>query len=315
MCSQSTNRLQRSTDIYADKTTTYRRIQELQDQLILVFDWGEERSISRSASSLARRLLRLSTSATRMSAATDSTSGSANLVRERHAESSRAHPLKVEPNAEKALIQQCEATKIDLSSRPSSTVFVQNFIRTDKPERTLEVVVSREDLERMSADLVDAGIAAGHQILDRVSRRPEAIALCLATGGMVQMPRIRERLLEIFGPLRVPQIERGDQLIAEGAAWVAHDRARLRLAKPVEAAYMRTRATSPSYHRTLSCRSRTRCGAGRSASTALIPETGMRSSISSGRSGRTDSSQAISACLTPISSSALTTWRRHSASD
>ena len=48
------------------------------------------------------------------------------------------------------------------------------------------------------------------------------------------MPRIRERLLEIFGPLRVPQIEHGDQLIALGAAWIANDRARLRLAKPVE---------------------------------------------------------------------------------
>jgi molecular chaperone DnaK (HSP70) len=211
-----------------------RRIQELQDQLILVFDWGGG-TLDLTLCQLGGETL------TQVANLGDPNVGGdrfderlRDLVRERHATAHGLTILNIEPNAEKALIQQCESTKITLSARPSSTVFVQNFIRSDGPERTLEVVVTRDDLERITADLVEAGIAAIHQILERVNRQPEGVALCVATGGMVQMPRIRERLLELFGPLRVPQIERGDQLIAEGAAWIAHDRARLRLAKPVE---------------------------------------------------------------------------------
>jgi len=41
-------------------------------------------------------------------------------------------------------------------------------------------------------------------------------------------------LHEIFGPARVFLSERSASLISEGAAWVAHDQARLRLSKNVE---------------------------------------------------------------------------------
>ena len=40
-------------------------------------------------------------------------------------------------------------------------------------------------------------------------------------------------LVQRFGG-RVPQLKNGDRIIAEGAAWVAHDGLRLSLAKPVE---------------------------------------------------------------------------------
>jgi molecular chaperone DnaK (HSP70) len=211
-----------------------RRLQELQDQLILVYDWG--------GGTLDLTLCHLSgETLTQVANLGDPNVGGdrfderlRNLVTQRHLDSHNIGSPEVEPNAEKALIQQCESTKITLSSRPSSTVFVQNYLRSEAPERTLEVMVTRSDLEDATRDLIDDGIAAIHRILERVRRQPEAIALCVATGGMIQMPRIRERLLEIFGPLRVPQIERSDQLIAEGAAWIANDRARLRLAKPVE---------------------------------------------------------------------------------
>jgi hypothetical protein len=48
------------------------------------------------------------------------------------------------------------------------------------------------------------------------------------------MPAIRQRLLERFGPSRLHEPERGDLAIAAGAAWIAHDRTELRLAKPIE---------------------------------------------------------------------------------
>jgi len=50
----------------------------------------------------------------------------------------------------------------------------------------------------------------------------------------VRMPRIRERLDELFGIARVPRLPHGDRIISEGAAWIARDRTRLSLAKPLE---------------------------------------------------------------------------------
>ena len=48
------------------------------------------------------------------------------------------------------------------------------------------------------------------------------------------MPAIRSRLHELFGPDRVEVPLNSATLISQGAAWIAHDRERLRLAKPIE---------------------------------------------------------------------------------
>src|SRR5690606_37522697 len=53
------------------------------------------------------------------------------------------------------------------------------------------------------------------------------------TGGMVNVPAVRNGLLQRFVG-RVPHLPNGDRVIAEGAAWVGHDRLRLSLAKPIE---------------------------------------------------------------------------------
>jgi molecular chaperone DnaK len=51
---------------------------------------------------------------------------------------------------------------------------------------------------------------------------------------MAAMPAISGRLHELFGPQRVEVSERSGTLVAQGAAWIAHDRQRLRLAKTIE---------------------------------------------------------------------------------
>ena len=48
------------------------------------------------------------------------------------------------------------------------------------------------------------------------------------------MPLIQSRLLELFGPRRVQVSTRGSTIISEGAAWIAHDKARLSLSKNIE---------------------------------------------------------------------------------
>jgi molecular chaperone DnaK (HSP70) len=217
-----------------DQESFGRALAHLHDKLVLVFDWG--------GGTLDLTLCRLSgNTLSQVANLGDRNIGGdrfderlRNLVVKRHLESHGLRTADVAPGADRTLIQRCEQTKIELSQHASSTVFVKNYLRSEGPEQTLSVTVTRDDLESLTRDLVDEGITAVHELLERVGRPPEAIEVCLATGGMVRMPRIRERLDELFGIARVPRLQHGDRIISEGAAWIARDRTRLSLAKPLE---------------------------------------------------------------------------------
>jgi hypothetical protein len=81
--------------------------------------------------------------------------------------------------------------------------------------------------------VVTRGLALIDTVLERARLTYQDIELCLATGGMVNMPAIRNGLTERF-PGRVPRLANGDRIIAEDAAWIAHDGLRLTLSKPLE---------------------------------------------------------------------------------
>jgi len=138
----------------------------------------------------------------------------------------------VHPDAMTRLLHTCERTKIDLSTRDSAVVYLSSFFR--EGETDLEDKVTRTDLERVVAPLLDQGIARIMGLLDRAGVAPVQIAQCLAVGGMANMPAVKSRLHEIFGVQRVHISDRSASLIAEGAAWIASDNIRLHLAKEVE---------------------------------------------------------------------------------
>jgi hypothetical protein len=156
------------------------------------------------------------------------------LVRRRHAEHYGLDVLDQQPGAEAKLLNRCEQAKITLSAGDDAPVFVPNYIAAEGPAADVEVTIHRQELEDLCADIVQQGMNSIDLLLDRTGVSDSAIELVLATGGMVQMPVIRRRLRERFGPVRVPDVEDGQQLIAKGAAWIAHDDQRLRLAKPFE---------------------------------------------------------------------------------
>jgi molecular chaperone DnaK (HSP70) len=137
------------------------------------------------------------------------------------------------PDARKRLLHACEEAKINLSSKEDWTVFVDNYYDVDD-ETALEVTLARDDLEKIIGSLVRKGIARIERMVEKAGYLPSSITLCLATGGMVNMPLVKNRLDELFGPMRVHVSERSASAIAEGAAWVANDEARLHLAKNVE---------------------------------------------------------------------------------
>jgi molecular chaperone DnaK len=154
---------------------------------------------------------------------------------ERRVRASRSLSDDVEVQAEgrSRLLHACERAKIDLSQRSRVNIYVPNFFRgLDDPD--LDFPLSREELDAIVAKLVNKGLARIERLLDREGYSSASVAMCLATGGMANMPVVKARLHELFGPNRVHVSERSASLISEGAAWVAHDEAKLHLAKNVE---------------------------------------------------------------------------------
>lgn len=141
--------------------------------------------------------------------------------------------VQVMPGAKARLMHVCERAKIELSSRTRFNVYVSNYFSgLDDPD--LDLQLSRDDLDSIVSHLVSQGVSRIEELLARRGYSPASVALCLATGGMANMPMVKARLHELFGPQRVHVSDRSASLISEGAAWVAHDSARLHLAKNVE---------------------------------------------------------------------------------
>lgn len=146
--------------------------------------------------------------------------------------------VEVIADARKRLLHECEKAKIQLSSRNTWNVYVDPYYQSDD-QSDLQVNLSRDDLQDIVGHLVRKGVARIESLLEREGFSTASVELCLATGGMVNMPLVKNRLDELFGPGRVQVSASSASAIAEGAAWVAHDEARLHLAKNVELALAR----------------------------------------------------------------------------
>jgi molecular chaperone DnaK len=160
-----------------------------------------------------------------------------NLLRKKHA---RSHGLDdvtalEQPGMAAKLLHQCEIVKISLSDPKKDTedVIVRDFLQVAGKARNLVASFSRRELDEETTDIVRRGLAAIDELLESANVSTQDIALCLATGGMTNMPAIRNGLTERFLG-RVPRLPNGDRIIAEGAAWIAHDGVRLTLSKPIE---------------------------------------------------------------------------------
>lgn len=141
--------------------------------------------------------------------------------------------IETQPGAKSRLLDRCERAKIDLSARERTQVYVASYFR-GIAEEDFDHPLSRDELEHVVAPLLDKGFKRIEKILDDAGYAPEQVALCLATGGMSNMPAVKRRLHELFGPERVQVPDGTATLIAEGAAWIAADEAKLQLAKNVE---------------------------------------------------------------------------------
>lgn len=141
--------------------------------------------------------------------------------------------VEIQPGAKARLLSRCERAKIDLSMRSSSQVYVGSFFKGIDDE-DFDYALDQRELEGIVTPLLDKGFKRIEKILENAGFASEQVALCVATGGMSNMPAVKRRLHEWFGPERVQIPDGTATLIAEGAAWIAHDKAGLQLAKNVE---------------------------------------------------------------------------------
>lgn len=155
------------------------------------------------------------------------------VERRSRAADSLGDEVDVLPEARKRLLHECEKAKIRLSDRNTWNVYVDPYYQSDE-QTDLQVNLSRDDLQDIVGHLVRKGVARIERLLEAKGYSTASVELCLATGGMVNMPLVKNRLDELFGPGRVHVSPRSASAIAEGAAWIAHDQARLHLAKNVE---------------------------------------------------------------------------------
>ncbi|MGU3476562.1 Hsp70 family protein [Methylobacterium sp. D48H] len=160
-----------------------------------------------------------------------------NYFRERHAIEHGLEDVTAleHPGMGPRLLNEAETMKKRLSDREtaSRSLFIRDYLRTEGAGSTIRLTVTRADLERISADIVAKGLALIDRLLEEAGLSAQDVDLCLATGGMVNMPAIQAGLVERFRG-RVPRLRHGDRIIAEGAAWIAHDGLELSLSKPIE---------------------------------------------------------------------------------
>lgn len=129
---------------------------------------------------------------------------------------------------------KAEEAKIRLSSVDEHYIGVLDYFGEGAGDVDLEYRLTRPELEAIVKAKIDDGVGRVEALLREARIDPSEVALCLATGGMVNLPLIQVRLREIFGAGRVQVSARGNTIISEGAAWIAHDEARLVLAKNIE---------------------------------------------------------------------------------
>jgi len=140
--------------------------------------------------------------------------------------------VQISGDAKLRLLDRSERHKIELSIEDEVDYYIPNFFQD--PDKDLEYLLTRDELNEITQPLIDRGMDQIKSLLADANIGPGQVDLCLVAGGMASMPAIGARLNELFGTNRVEIPQNSRTLVAEGAAWIAHDSQRLRLARQLE---------------------------------------------------------------------------------
>lgn len=211
-----------------------RKLSEMEGQRLLVFDWGGGTLDLTLCLIQSGRLIQIANRGDNDVGGDRFDDILRNLVREKHALEYGLEDITAQEaeNVRVRLLTACETAKIDLSSSDRADILLRGYLRS-QPGRDLALELSRQEVEEAVEHLANKGLTLIDRLLADVGMTLQDVSFCLPTGGMVKMPLVRNGLLQRFGA-RLKIIPNGDQIISEGAAWLAYDGADITLAKPIE---------------------------------------------------------------------------------
>ncbi|HEY4883662.1 MAG TPA: Hsp70 family protein [Myxococcales bacterium] len=114
-----------------------------------------------------------------------------------------------------------ERAKIALSERLTAQVSVPFVAMVADKGYNLDAVVSRAELEKLTADLIERTVRVCDDVLTNCGLKPADIGEVLLVGGQSRMPLVRARLREFFGKEPSKAVH-PDEAVALGAAVLAH---------------------------------------------------------------------------------------------
>ncbi len=224
---------------FKDKENTANTLRSYEGKTLLVFDWGGGTLDLTLCKIINGSIVQILNRGNNKVGGDYIDDAILNHIEKSHAEKfgwNTDNKLDRNPGMRAKLLTQCEKAKITLSTREKANIFLPDYFHGEGEAAEIDFWLSRNDLEKISSRLITQGIDEIDNILsvDKADIDSQTIALCLATGGMINMPIIKHQLTEIFGINILELSDKGDRIISEGAAWIAHDNLRLGLAKPFE---------------------------------------------------------------------------------
>jgi molecular chaperone DnaK len=210
-------------------------LRELEGELVLVFDWGGgtlDLTLCRIIDGLLVQVRNDGTSAVGGDIVDAAIRNYVlQKVSETRPEVGQRNP---QAGARERLLARAERAKIELSTQEQYPVYVPAYFALQTGDADLLHNITRAELNSVCEPYLEQAVGRINRLLEAAGASRSAVALCVCTGGMVNMPLIQARLLEHFGAQRLQLAKSGATAIAEGAAWIAHDDQVLSLAKNIE---------------------------------------------------------------------------------
>ncbi len=224
---------------FKDQEDTEDTLRRFEGNMILVFDWGGGTLDLTLCKVLGGSIVQMQNKGNNAVGGDYLDEAILSYVEKQHAKQhgwTGDNYLERNPEMKAKLLVACEKAKITLSSREKTNIFLPDYYQGTNEESEIDVWLTREEVEHVCSRLIQKGMKEIEMLLspEQADIDPQTIALCLATGGMVNMPTIKRQLNEIFGVAALHISQKGDRIISEGAARIAADRLNITLAKPFE---------------------------------------------------------------------------------
>jgi molecular chaperone DnaK len=115
------------------------------------------------------------------------------------------------------LKEAAERAKLELSSTPQTDINLPFISADDSGPKHLNLTFSREKLEALVADLIERVVKPCEAAIADAEISREQLDEVVLVGGMTRMPRIQEKVSEIFGKAPHKGVN-ADEVVAIGAA-------------------------------------------------------------------------------------------------